>query len=69
MNKTLNGIEINKLVETINAVKQNPELAKFKFRTSTEWINGGYSRTKIQEFYGVGTRGHVQKRTLYIGWR
>lgn len=66
MNKTVNGIEINRLVETINAVKQNPELASFKFRTSTEWINGGHSRTKIQGFYGVGQEDISRKEPFIL---
>ena len=66
MKKTSNGIEINKLVETIDAVKKNPELAKFKFRTSTEWINGGHSRTKIQEFYGVGQEDTSRKEPFIL---
>lgn len=50
----VNGVNVDQLVGTINAVKANPELAKCKFRAETEWISGGHSRTKIQGFYAAG---------------
>src|SRR3990172_2068629 len=48
------GINVDKLVGTINAIKENPDLARFQFRAVTEWVDGGHSRTKIQGFYGAG---------------
>jgi uncharacterized OsmC-like protein len=49
---TINGIEVNTLFEMINAVKKNPELAKFQFRAKNTWMNGGHSRSVIKGFYG-----------------
>jgi uncharacterized OsmC-like protein len=49
-----NGVDVDQLVQTVNAVKENPDLAKFRFRASTTWMGGGHSRTTIQGFYGVG---------------
>ena len=50
----LNGVNVDQLVGTINAIKANPDLARFKFRAKNEWVNGGHSRTSIQSFYGAG---------------
>ena len=50
----LNGVNVDQLVDTIELIKNQPELAKFKFRATTEWVEGGNSRTKIQSFYGAG---------------
>ena len=50
----LNGVNVDQLVGTVNAVKENHDLAKFSFRANTEWISGGRCQTKIQGFYGVG---------------
>ncbi len=50
----VNGVNVEQLVGTIEAVKQNPGLARCKFRAETEWISGGHSRTKIQGFYAAG---------------
>ena len=52
--KMLNGVNVTQLVQTIDAIKQNPEIAKFKFRASNEWVDGGHSKTTIKSFYGAG---------------
>lgn len=50
----INGVNVDQLVSTVEAIKANPSLANFKFRSTTDWLEGGYSRTTIQSFYGVG---------------
>jgi uncharacterized OsmC-like protein len=50
----LNGVNINQLVATVNAIQQNSDLARFQFRAHNEWTGGGHSRTSIQGFYGAG---------------
>jgi uncharacterized OsmC-like protein len=54
LNTVQNGVNIDQLVATINAIKDDPTLAQFRFRATNEWVNGGHSRTKIQSFYGAG---------------
>jgi uncharacterized OsmC-like protein len=49
-----NGVNVDQLIGTINAIKDNPDLALFHFRANNEWVSGGHSRTKIQSFYGAG---------------
>lgn len=49
-----NGVDVNQLTETIEHIQGNPDLARFTFRSSTEWIDGGHSRTEIKGFYGAG---------------
>lgn len=50
----VNGVNVDQLVATVNAIKQNPDLARFQFRAHNEWLDGGHSRTMIQGFYGAG---------------
>lgn len=50
----VNGVNVDQLVETIEAIEGDPDLANFTFRAHTDWINGGHSRTTIQGFYGAG---------------
>src|SRR3989337_222313 len=50
----VNGVNTDQLVGTINAIKDKPDIAKFKFRATNQWVNGGHSRTTIQTFYGAG---------------
>ena len=51
--KSLNGVNVEQLVSTVGAIKDNPDIAKFKFRANTEWLRGGHSKTTIQSFYGA----------------
>jgi uncharacterized OsmC-like protein len=51
---TLNGVDLERLNGTIEAVVADPGLGRFQFRVRNHWIDGGYSRTKIQGFYGAG---------------
>ena len=50
----LNGVDTPVLFATINAVKAQPELAKFKFRATNQWVSGTHSRTTIESFTGAG---------------
>jgi uncharacterized OsmC-like protein len=52
---TVNGVDRSKLFETIDLIKATPGVAKFKFRVSNEWVDGGPNRSTIKTFYGAGT--------------
>jgi uncharacterized OsmC-like protein len=49
-----NGIDTPTIFATIEAVKQQPELARFEFRATTRWVNGSHSRTTLDSFTGAG---------------
>lgn len=48
-----NGVNVDQLVGTINAVKGDPDIAKFQFRAKTEWLDGGHCKTTFKGFYGA----------------
>jgi uncharacterized OsmC-like protein len=62
----VNGVNVGQLIETVEAVKANPALARFRFRATTEWINGGHSRTSIQGFYGAGQEDASRTRPFIL---
>jgi uncharacterized OsmC-like protein len=66
MTKIINGVDVDKLISTIDVIKKDQKLANFKFRSDTEWINGGYSKTKIQGFYGAGAEDESRKEPFII---
>lgn len=51
---TRNGLNLEQMVGTIEALTNDPALAQFEFRASNQWINGGENRSTIQGFYGAG---------------
>src|SRR5215475_3936644 len=53
----LNGVDTPTLFATLDAVKANPELAKFQFRAANRWINGTHNRSTIRSFYVAAARG------------
>jgi organic hydroperoxide reductase OsmC/OhrA len=50
----VNGLDMEAAFATVDAIKANPELARFQFRARNSWISGGENRSKIQDFYGAG---------------
>ena len=55
-----NGVDTPAVVETIFGVVANqPELAKFQFRASNQWMTGTHSRTTMKGFFGAsGEQAH-----------
>lgn len=62
----LNGVDVEQLIATVNAIQQNPDLARFQFRAHNEWIGGGHSRTSIQGFYGAGQEDESRDRPFIL---
>lgn len=49
----VNGVELGVLNETIQAIQNDPELAKCRFRAQNNWIDGNHNRSSITQFYGA----------------
>ena len=49
----VNGVNVDELFGTIDAIKSSPAIATFKFKARNKWINGGLNRTTIKNFYGT----------------
>jgi uncharacterized OsmC-like protein len=62
--KMLNGVNVSAVKNLINDVKENPELAKSKFRASNEWMDGGHNRTTVTSFYSAGQEISHTKRFI-----
>ena len=52
-NPRTNGVDTAALFATLDAVKGQPEIAKFQFRTSNTWLTGTHSRSTFSDFYGA----------------
>jgi uncharacterized OsmC-like protein len=56
-----NGVPTEKLFGTIARLKDDGDLAAFRFSATNEWVEGTASRSSIYEWYGVGAdHVHVQ---------
>ncbi|MGA7105122.1 MAG: OsmC family protein [Candidatus Deferrimicrobiaceae bacterium] len=53
MGKFVNGINVDQLIGTIDMVKKNPEIARFNFRATNQWIAGTHNQATVKDFYGA----------------
>ncbi len=63
---TVNGVNLERLTGTIEAVSADPALGRFQFRAHTSWIDGGHGRTRIQGFYGAGQEDTTRSEPFVI---
>ncbi len=62
--KMKNGVNVEQLGATIEAVQNDASLAKFEFRAKNNWITGGHCVSSIKGFYGVGEEDTSRKDTF-----
>jgi uncharacterized OsmC-like protein len=51
--KFVNGINVNQLVGTIDNIRENPEIARFKFRATNQWVAGTHNQATVKDFFGA----------------
>jgi uncharacterized OsmC-like protein len=49
----INGVDIGRLTDTVDAIKGDPGIATFRFRASNRWEMGGHNSTTIHDFFGA----------------
>ena len=52
-NPVRNGVDTATLFATLDAVKGNPDIAKFQFRATNRWVSGTHNQSTIHGFYGA----------------
>jgi uncharacterized OsmC-like protein len=53
-NMARNGVNVEALLGAREALTAAPEAARFKWRATSEWVNGTHSRATVHGFYGLG---------------
>jgi len=51
--RVVNGINVDQLLGAIDMVKKNPEIARFNFRATNQWIAGTHNQATVKDFYGA----------------
>ena len=62
----VNGVDLDRLSGTIDAITANPALARFEFRARNHWIGAGYSSTTIKDFYGAGQEDTTRTKPFTV---
>lgn len=62
MAEEINGVPCDKMFGAIAKMRENGELAQFRFSATNEWVEGTGSESTIHEWYGLGAdQVHVQE--------
>ena len=62
---SVNGIDIETLMGTVNAIKDDPDLGACRFRASNSWLGGNHNRSTVTGFYGAKQNiAHKQTFTM-----
>lgn len=51
--RIVNGVDVERLFETVGVISHNPQVAKFNFRAKNRWASGGHNQTTINDFDGA----------------
>lgn len=46
-----NGVDVDRLTETVREITQTPKLAKFTFHATNQWASGAHCKTTIKSFF------------------
>jgi len=61
----INGIDLTVLNETVDAIRNDPELGNCKFRARNRWIDANQNCTTISGFYAA-KQEHVHKQDFML---
>ena len=62
----VNGVDLEVLQGTVQAIESEPELGKCKFRATNQWLGGAHNCTTVSGFYGAKQEfAHKQTFTLH----
>ena len=54
LSKTVNGVPVDGLFATVDAIKATPSIAKFNFRIHNQWHDAAKNKSAVDTFYGAG---------------
>jgi uncharacterized OsmC-like protein len=61
-----NGVDTEKMFATLDLIKAQPELARFRFRATNRWIDGAHNRSTIRDFYAAGGEDTTRSEAFVI---
>ena len=63
--RSLNGVDLDVLMETVGAIQNDPELGIARFRDRNTWMDGNHNRSTVTGFYGARQEiAHAQAFTM-----
>ncbi len=65
-NETTNGVDVGQLMNVIGAIEADPSYAKFQWRATNQWIDGGLSRSRIKDFFAGNAEDTTRKEAFTL---
>ena len=59
--RVVNGVNVDGLFETIDAIKAQPAIAKFRFSIQNQWKGASRNCSIVSEFFGAGQQQYHSK--------
>jgi uncharacterized OsmC-like protein len=61
----VNGVDVDTLMGTVNAIAADPTLGACRFRATNAWLDGSHNRSTVKGFYGARQEiAHTQTFTM-----
>ncbi len=61
-----NGVDVDRLTETVREITKNPTLAKFTFCAKNQWSNGAHCKTTIKSFFHADKENTSRARAFVL---
>lgn len=65
VSNTVNGVDLDVLLNTVQAISAQPALGKCRFRASNTWQGGSQNSSQIDGFYGAGQENKHKQRFVF----
>jgi uncharacterized OsmC-like protein len=61
-----NGVDVGQVMNVISAIEADPGYAKFQWRATNQWINGGLSRSRVKDFFAGNAEDATREEAFSI---
>ena len=61
-----NGVNVDQIMNVIGAIEADPDYAKFQWRATNQWIDGGVSRSRIKDFFAGNAEDTTRKEVFTL---
>ena len=61
----INGVKVDDLFSTIEAIKSTPAIATFKFRVHNQWTGASQNKSTVDTFYGA-SQEHARHKPFVL---
>lgn len=64
--KLINGVDVDQLMNVIGEIETDNNYAKFQFRATNQWVDGGLARSRIKEFHAGNAEDNTRNEAFTL---